>query len=556
VSGRYAIGVDFGTESARALLVDVADGRELATATMPYPHGVIDATLPDTDAALPPSWALQHPGDYLECLGATVRDAVRDAGVDPHAVIGLGIDFTACTILPAKADGTPLCLLPEWRDRPHAWVKLWKHHAAQPQADRLNALARRQGRAFLDRYGGKISSEWFFPKVMQILDEDPAVYAAADRILEAQDWVIWQLVGHEARSLTVAGYKAIHSTGDGYPAPDFLAALHPGLADVVRTRMATALLPPGARAGTLSRHGAELTGLGRSTSVAVANMDAHVSVPACRVTEPGRMVMVMGTSICHLLLGEELRLVEGMCGVVRDGVIPGWWGYEAGQASVGDMFGWFVRRCVPGDYEDRARAEGLDLHGHLEREAARLAVGEAGMIALDWWNGNRSTLVDVELTGALVGATIATRPEEIYRTLLESVAFGTRVIVDAFAAAGLAVDSLVGCGGLPRKSPLLMQIMADVTERPVYVAASEQAPALGAAMYGAVAAGGHGSIEEASAAMAHLDERVFRPAPGRAGIYGRLYADYRRLYDHFGRDAGGLMHRLTALRRDVMQAAR
>jgi L-ribulokinase len=549
------IGVDFGTESARALLVDVADGRELATATMAYPHGVIDAALPETDVALPPHWALQHPGDYLACLSATVRDVVRSAGVDPRAVIGLGIDFTACTILPAKADGTPLCLAPEWHHRPHAWVKLWKHHAAQPQADRLNALARRQGRDFLDRYGGKISSEWFFPKVMQILDEDPAVYAAADRILEAQDWVVWQLVGHEARSLTVAGYKAIHAE-DGYPDRDFLAALHPGLADVVQTRMAEVLLAPGARAGTLSEHGAALTGLDRSTCVAVANMDAHVSVPACRVTEPGRMAMVMGTSICHLLLGEELRVVEGMCGVVRDGVIPGWWGYEAGQASVGDMFGWFVRHCVPGDYAERARAAGLDLHAYLEREAARLAVGEAGMIALDWWNGNRSTLVDVELTGALIGATIATRPEEIYRTLLESVAFGTRVIVDAFETAGVGVDSLVGCGGLPRKSPLLMQMMADVTERQVYVAASDQAPALGAAMYAAVAAGGHGSIEEASAAMAHLDERVFRPDAGRAATHSRLYSDYRRLYDHFGRDPDGVMHRLTALRRDAMAAAR
>jgi L-ribulokinase len=270
------------------------------------------------------------------------------------------------------------------------------------------------------------------------------------------------------------------------------------------------------------------------------------------------MVMVMGTSICHLLLGDRLSAVEGMCGVVRDGVIPGWWGYEAGQACVGDMFGWFVRRCVPGEYRDRARAAGIDIHGHLEREAAALAVGEAGMIALDWFNGNRSTLVDVELTGALVGATIATRPEEIYRTLLESVAFGTRVIVDAFDDAGVGVDSLVGCGGLPRKSPLLMQILADVTQRPVHVAASDQAPALGAAMYAAVAAGvergGHRSIEGATAAMAHLDERVYRPDPGRAEAYGGLYSDYRRLYAYFGREAD-VMHRLTALRRRAKTGA-
>ncbi len=384
----YTIGVDFGTESGRALLVDADNGREVATAVYPYPHGVIDQHLPGSDRPLPPDWALQHPLDYIEVLKTTIPAVLKAANVRPEEVAGIGIDFTACTMLPVTRDGTPLCTLDSWRNNPHAWVKLWKHHAAQPQADLINETARQRGENWLQRYGGKISSEWFFSKALQILQEAPEVYAAADRLIEAADWVIWQLTGVETRNACTAGYKAMVQDGD-YPSRDYFAALDPRFADVVDTKMSRQFAPLGGCAGRLTEQAAAWTGLRPGTAVAVANVDAHVSVPAATVTEPGRMVMIMGTSTCHLMLGEQLQQVEGMCGVVRDGIIPGYYGYEAGQSGVGDIFAWFVNNAVPPEYHEAAKAAGLDLHSYLEREAARQEPGESGLLALDWWNGNR-----------------------------------------------------------------------------------------------------------------------------------------------------------------------
>ena len=280
---------------------------------------------------LGPEWALQDPDDYLRTFQSAIPAAIAAAGIDPAAVVGVGIDFTACTMLPTKADGTPLCDVPELRAEPHAWVKLWKHHAAQPEADRINAVARERGEPWIDTYGGRISSEWFYSKALQILDEAPHVYAAADRLIEAADWVVWRLTGVETRNCCTAGYKAIWSKQDGFPGRDYFAALDPRFADVVDHKMSRTIVPIGARAGGLSEEAAAWTGLRPGTAVAVANVDAHVSVPAATVTEPGRMVMVMGTSICHMVLGDHQAVVEGMCGVVEDGILPGLFGYEAGS---------------------------------------------------------------------------------------------------------------------------------------------------------------------------------------------------------------------------------
>src|SRR3990172_8683688 len=379
---KYAIGVDFGTESGRAVLVDAANGKELATAVYKYSHGVIDETLPvdDKSVRLEPDWALQDPEDYLNTFKRTIRAVLRQSGIDPVDVIGLGIDFTACTMLPTLADGTPLCVLPEYRRNPHAWVKLWKHHAAQPEADKINATARQMGEAWLDRYGGKISSEWFFSKTLQILDEAPEVYAAADRLLEAADWVIWQLTGEEKRNSSTAGYKAIWSKREGFPPKEYFAALDPRLENVIDEKMSHVIYPIGERAGGLTEQAAGWTGLRPGTAVAVANVDAHVAVPAVTVTEPGRMVMIMGTSICHMVLSGEEHLVPGICGYVEDGIIPGMFGYEAGQSCVGDHFAWFVENCVPAAYERQARERGLDLHQLLEEKAANLKPGESGLL--------------------------------------------------------------------------------------------------------------------------------------------------------------------------------
>ncbi len=551
---KAAIGIDFGTESGRAVLVDVATGAELGTAVNAYANGVIDRRLPrpDDDVALGPDWALQDPADYVATVRATVRELLATTGIDPSDVVGVGIDFTSCTMLPTTADGTPLCQVPELRREPHAWVKLWKHHAAQPEADRINALAVERGEPWLPRYGGRISSEWFFAKSLQILDEAPAVYRAADRLIEGADWIVWQLTGTETRNACTAGYKALWSKRDGFPDAAFFAGLHPALGSIVDDKLSRTIDRLGAMAGGLSPQAASWTGLLPGTPVAVANVDAHVSVPAVGVTAPGTMVAVMGTSTCQMVLGDRLALAEGMCGVVEDGIIPGFFGYEAGQSAVGDIFGWFIRNGVPPELHEQARRDGTDVHRVLEREASAFRPGETGLVALDWWNGNRSILVDTDLSGVLLGATLATGPADIYRALLESTVFGTRRIVESLGAAGVAVDRIVACGGLPDRNGLLMQLTADITGREVDVAASSQAPAVGSAMYGAVAAGeargGYATIEAAAAAMARPHARTYRPDPSTAAAYDRLYEEYVTLHDYFGRGANDVMKRLKAMR--------
>jgi L-ribulokinase len=554
---KYAIGVDFGTETGRAVLVDVADGREVATAVYRYSHGVMDEKLPipDEEIRLEPDWALQDPQDYIRTFQSTIPGVLEQSKVNPKDVIGIGIDFTACTMLPVKRDGTPLCDLKEFRQQPHAWVKLWKHHAAQPEADTINKTARKMGQKWLDRYGGKISSEWFFSKVLQILNEAPEVYAAADRMLEAADWVIWQLTGEESRNSCTAGYKAIWSKREGFPDKSYFKALDPRLENVVDEKMTRDIRPIGDRAGSLTEQAALWTGLRPGTAVAIANVDAHVAVPAASVTKPGRMVMIMGTSICHMVLGDEEHVVPGMCGYVEDGIVPGLFGYEAGQSCVGDHFAWFVENCVPAAYETEAQKRKMDTYQLLEEKAAMLKPGESGLLALDWWNGNRSILVDVDLTGLLLGATLATKPEEIYRTLIEATAYGTRVIVDTFQQNGVPIHELVACGGLPERSKLLMQIFADVTGLEIKVTASKQTPALGSAMFGAVAAGksagGYDSIYDAAQTMAHLKKETYKPIPENRKIYEKLFAEYLRLHDYFGRGENNVMKTLKKIKAEV-----
>jgi len=555
---RYTVGVDFGTESGRAVLVDCADGRELATRVYRYRNGVIDERLPapDDDVRLEPEWALQDPEDYLRVFQETVPGLLAETGVAAEEVIGVGIDFTSCTMLPTFADGTPLCMVESLRREPHAWVKLWKHHAAQPEADRINEVAAERGEPWLARYGGRYSSEWFFAKALQILDEAPELYERADRLIEAADWVVWQLTGVETRNSCTAGYKALWSKSDGFPADDYFAALDPRFAHVVDEKMSRQLEPLGGRAGGLSEQAAAWTGLLPGTAVAVANVDAHVSAPAVGVTEPGSLVAIMGTSICHIALGAELAHVDGMCGVVEDGVVPGLFGYEAGQSAVGDIFAWFVETAVPPRYHELARERGVDVHELLESEAAELQPGESGLLALDWWNGNRSILVDADLRGLLVGMTLATRPPEIYRALIEATAFGTRVIADEFERSGVPIDRIVACGGLPERNTLLMQIYADVTGRRIAVAGSKQAPALGAAMFGAVAAGaalgGHDSIVDAALRMGHPSDTTYEPNPAHEATYDALYCEYRRLHDLFGRHGDDVMRNLKRIQHEAI----
>jgi L-ribulokinase len=549
----YTIGVDFGTLAGRAVVVRVSDGAEMGSAVTEYADGVIERELPGTSIRLPRDWALQNPADWLEVLETAVPAALTDAGVDASAVVGIGTDFTACTILPTDADGTPLCTIPAWSDRPHAWPKLWKHHAAQLQADRINALAHERRESWINRYGGKISSEWQFAKGLQLLEEDPEVYAAATRWIEAADWIIFQLTGTETRNACTAGYKGIFQDGH-YPDREFLAALSPGFADFAETKLSTQLSALGSPAGSLSAAGAKRTGLSEGIVVAVGNVDAHVTAPAARAVRPGTMLAVMGTSTCHVMSASRLAEVSGMCGVVDGGIVAGLYGYEAGQSGVGDIFAWWIDNGVPGSYRDAAAERGMSLHEYLSELSAAEPVGEHGLIALDWMNGNRSILVDHELSGVIVGLTLATRPEQVYRALVESTAFGTRRILAAFEASGVPVETFIAAGGLVKNS-FVMQLYADVLGRPISVAESSQGPAVGSAIHAAVAAGCYPDVSTAADAMGRVHDAAFLPDPDRQAAYDAPYEEYTRLHDYFGlpESAGGneVMHRLRRRRNEV-----
>lgn len=556
MSRKYALGLDFGTESARAALVDLQTGDEVATHVHEYADGVIDDHLPDTDIKLAHDWALQNPDDWIESLKQAVPAVLREAKAAPEDIVGIGSDFTSCTMMPIDEQGQVLCQSRRWRETPHAWPKLWKHHAAQPEADKVNAVARQRKEKWLARYGGKISSEWLIPKIWQALDEAPEVYEEADRFIEGADWIVLQMTGDEKRNSCSAGYKAIWSKREGYPGSDYFKALDPRLENLVDDKLSRHIYPIGGKAGGLTAEAASWMGLRPGTPVAIGHVDAHVAVPASTVVEPAKLVMIMGTSICHMVCATEEMLVEGMCGVVEDGILPGLFGFEAGQSAVGDIFAWFVRNCVPPEYHEAAESRGITLHELLEEEAATYGPGETGLLALDWWNGNRSVLVDTALSGLLIGVTLETRPAAIYHALIEATAFGTRVIIEQLRDSGVPVEEIYACGGLPEKNPLLMQIYSDVTGLTMKVARSGQASALGAAMFGALAAGSAGGgfddLKSAAAKMTGVREKEYRPNSKAHATYSRLYNEYKALHDYFGRGANDVMKRLRALRAEAV----
>lgn len=551
LSQQVVVGVDFGTLSGRAVVVRVADGAELGSAVHEYPHGVIDQVLPRTGERLPPEWALQQPHDWREVYQTAVPAAVADAGVDPQAVVGIGTDFTACTMVPTTDDGTPLCELPEFVDRKHAYPKLWRHHAAQPQADRINRLAAEREEWWLPRYGGFISSEWETAKGLQILEEDPEIYAAIGHWTEGTDWIVWQLTSSYTRSVSSAGFKGIYQDGL-YPSREFLAALHSDFAGFIEDKVAWPIIELGARAGTLSRLAAKWTGLPPGIPVASGNIDAHVAAPAVQGIGPGQMVAIMGTSTCHIMNHAELVDVPGMSGVVRDGVASGMVGYEAGQSGVGDIFGWLADHHVPARYQQQADDRGISVHQVLTELAQEQRPGEHGLLALDWHSGNRSVLVDHDLSGVIIGETLATRAEDIYRALIEATAMGTRKIVETFVASGVPVTEFIVAGGLAQNE-MVMQIYSDVLNMPLSLAGSAQASALGAAIHGAVAAGSYPDVYEASAAMGRLDRAVYAPIDDHVPVYDQLYEDYTRIHDYFGRGGNQVMYRLRDLRRAAIE---
>lgn len=545
------MGLDFGTLSVRALLLDVETGEEICCAESEYAHGVMERELPD-GTPLGFEWALQHPQDYMESMVQSVHTVLRESAVSPQQVLGIGVDFTSCTMLPVLDDGTPLCCLKEYESRAHAYVKLWKHHAAQYCADRLNELAEKTKQPFLKRYGGKISCEWMVPKAMQIAQEDPGIYAAAGRLIEAGDWVVWQLCGKESRSACQAGYKALWNDREGFPSEEFFTALHPLLSDLTRKKLGARHDPIGTKAGGLSAGMAARLGLCEATPVATAIIDAHASVASCGIADSGKMLMIMGTSTCHMMLSEQEVMVPGICGVVRGGILPGFYGYEAGQSCVGDHFSWFLKNCLPEHCVRQAQQQGIGLHELMRRRLAGKKPGQTGLLALDWWNGVRSPLMNFDLSGVMMGMTLATQPEDMYMALLEATAYGTRSIIDAFEKGGVPVRELYAAGGIAAKDPLMMQIYADVTGRTIRLSGSSQSGARGAAILALGAAGpaaaGYSSLLDAVSALGRLSGVQYIPKPENTAVYEQLYALYSRMQSLLGEEHSYLMKTLRALR--------
>jgi L-ribulokinase len=540
------LGLDFGTESVRALLVDDR-GRITGSAVAPYRHGQI--TTGSAEAAqlfaapLPPEFALQHPGDWLAAAGPAVRGAVAAAETSAAGahVAGLGVDFTSCTVVPARRDGTALVesglVDPA---RPHVWPKLWKHHGAVAQAATLTAVAAERQEPWLARYGGTVGLEWFFPKILEVIDQDPEAAATTEVWVEAGDWLVWQLTGAPSlggavdaeglvRSTCQAGYKALWSRADGYPSSAYFEACDPALGAVLDKQLPGRFHAPGDVAGALSSAAAELLGLASGIPVSTAVIDAHAGVPGAGVGEPGALVVVLGTSGCHLVMDDEEHTIEGVAGVVADGILPGYFGYETGQAAMGDLFDWVRRLCGRVDHTD------------LEREAAAIAPGADGVLVLDWFNGCRTPLMDGRLRGAIVGLDLHHGPAHLYRAALEASACGLRWVVETLRDGGVAIDRVVATGGLAQGNRLFAGVVASVLGEPVFVSRVPHGPARGSAILGAVAAGRFDTAAEAVDAMAGPASAVAPPLPihpdaPASRIYDDLYRRYRSLAELLATD--------------------
>lgn len=547
---KYTVGIDYGTLSGRCVLIDVRDGKEVATSVFEYPHAVISGQLPD-GTPLRNDWYLQYPKDYLDVLRVTVRDVLKIAGVDKSQVIGIGVDCTSCTILPILEDGTAMCMLDCYASDPNAYVKLWKHHSAQPFADKMTEIAHQRNEKFIKRYGGKISSEWMFPKIWQTLAESPQVYHDTYCFLEACDWIVMQLTGKIIRNSCAAGAKSLWHKRDGFPSKEYFKALDSRLENVVEEKLKGKVQSIGTRAGELTEKGAELTGLPQGTPVAVAHLDAHGATIGAKVVSEGKMLIMIGTSSCHEIMCASEHEVPGICGYVEDGIVPGYFGYEAGQSCVGDHFSWFIDNCLPASYKGEAQSQGKSIHQYLDELADKKRPGETGIIALDWWNGNRSVLVDGSLSGLLIGCTLLTKPEDIYRALIEATAFGTRKIIETFTEYGVPVNEIIMAGGIAEKDPFIMQIYADITGRIIKIAGSKQNAALSSAIWASLAAGsengGYDNVKEAANKMGKVKNISYVPNVNNKETYDALYDEYIKLHDYFGRGGNDVMKRLKKI---------
>ena len=548
---KYAIGLDYGTLSVRALLLNIESGEEVSVSVFEYPHSVMETELP-TGEKLPVGWALQHPKDYLEGLIYTVTEVMKKSNVCPEQVIGIGVDFTASTVFPVRADGYPLCFMEEFAREPHAYSKLWKHHGAEEETTYIERIVRERGEEWLAYCGGKISSEWMIPKVLETLNHAPEVYEKADRYIEAMDWLVWQLTGEETRSINGLRYKAFYNHKTERASNDFYKELDARMEKFIEEKMEAPQKGVGEVAGYLSESMAETLGLCPGTPVGTPIIDAHACILGGGMTKPGEMTIIAGTSYNHYVFSEREANVYGVCSIVKDGILPGYFAYEAGQSGGGDQFAWFVNNCVPEKYEIEAREKGISIHKLLVEKLEGYKAGQSGLIALDWFNGVRSPLADFNLNGLIMGMNLLTKPEEIYMALIEATGFGTRFIVEEFEKAGIEINSIVFGGGIPLKNPMLVQVYSDILNREIMVCQAEQSGSLGAAMLGIAAAPsevtGYQNLTEIVEKLSKRGDVAYRPNPENKEVYDKLFEEYKTLLEYFGKGANDVMKRLNKMR--------
>lgn len=538
---KYTIGIDFGTLSARAIAMDLETGEEAAESVFEYPHGVMDRELP-SGKKLPAQYALQHPQDYVDALKNTIGGVLQT--ISKESVVGICIDFTTCTILPVDEKGVPVCFDPRFADDPHAYVKMWKHHGAVKQARAFDRVAAKRQEPWRVNCGGTSSSEWLFPKILETLEASPAVYEATHRYYEAADWLSLVLTGKETHNVCMVGFKGYWDSEKGFPANEFFCEVDPRLDGIIGTKVCAKVDPVDEIAGLLTEEGAALTGLCPGTPVAMPVGDAHASLPGLNISGEGSALLLIGTSGVMEVNTPKVPNVPGICSLVFGGVYPNACTIEAGQAGLGDCFDWCVKNCVPGAYEEEAKQKKMNIHALLQEKASKLRPGESRLLALDWFNGNRSILKNDNLLGMILGINLQTRPEEIYRALIEATAYGLRVILDNYESHGVKLNSICCTGGIALKSPLLMQIYADVFNRELTVGNGAQSGARGSALYAAVAAGEYKDIQTAAEHYARPTVCTYHPIAKNVKIYDTLYREYKQLHDYFGCGENAVMDRL------------
>lgn len=527
----YSIGFDFGTESCRALLLQYETAQIITTVEATYPHGVIAKEL--HGKPLKGAMVLQHPKDYEWILKELVQAIKNSTNISINDIKGIGIDFTSCTVLPVTAQFEPLMTKELFYYNPHAYAKLWKSHSAQKEADEITASLKNH--TYLEKYGGVISSEWLLPKLLEIIHDDPNVFEEMAYFMEAGDWLVSKLTGQLVRSSCMSGYKGLWQKKEGYLEKELLASIHPSLETIYETKLSGEVLPVGSFAGYLQEDMATWLGLSPNTAVAVSIIDAHSAVVGAGLSEPNELLIVVGTSSCHLLLSEEETIIPGISGVVEDGIVPGLYAYEAGQVAVGDIFNHFVKQQLPETYIKESLKDNKSVFDLLNGRAEHLSVGETGLVALDWHNGNRTPYVKSNFSSVIVGETISTEPHEKYRALVESTAFGTRAIINLFQEKNISIDKIVLAGGIPRKNNFLVQVYADVLQKEITIIDQDHIPALGAAIIG-VAAAKKEPINNLIKNLGAKQTKHFSPNPSNQEGYEKLYKLYNRLSEIFGKE--------------------